>query len=114
MSHSRAESVGERVDLRCLQPSREINEHRVARDERFLDGRCVPRMQVGANLGRPARLRFLQDADRPGMDCHLIRREIRGAHCESLEQPIQAWKLPHVFHGDPGAGSLPVVFFDID
>ena len=69
---------------------------------------------MGANLGAAAGGDSAYDLPRPFGRGNLIGGEVRGAHAESLEHPVEPGQLANVLDGDPFARGLPVVFLGID
>src|SRR5207247_5755022 len=83
-------------ELRQLKGWREILEHGVAGQEGFLKRWGVPGMEVGADFRTP----LVQPPQRgrgPPVAGHLIRREVRGSHPESLKQGVETRQLADVF-----------------
>src|SRR2546425_24315 len=76
-----AQGLREAFELRELELSRKILEHRVARGEGLVQRGCVPRMQMRAQLGATA-VQLPQDGRGPGVDGHLVRGEIGRSHSE--------------------------------
>ena len=114
MTGRRRERVAQRPQLPPLQIGGQVVQHGVPGQRRFVEGRGVPRMEVGADLGR-ARFRDLaQDGGRPRRARDRMIDEVGRTQPEPREEALERGQLADVLDLDGVARRTPVVLFGVD